>query len=288
MKRCADMQMMLVRRWPARRPPSRPRGASRSRARDRLSRAGSAGIGCAADGGGAEHPYAAIAVVEEARAIQTDGSEHREDAPAWQRPYRGMASSRAGSACPVAATHRSAAADSWWTRRSRPRWRLACAPWIATLPNTAIAPVAAIASDRARVLRRAQFDRRRYASTPDPKRRLQAIEDGDDHIEQERQQQQQRKHQDHAAEDRRLRRGEQDDRRRREARQSADQSRRSSSQRRMCCRRSDDSGAADARRSPGAGSARRRRRPSSPAPAAIAMLCQVTIRCEPTGNANDR
>ncbi len=48
-----------------------------------------------------------------------------------------------------------------------PRCRLLCAPWIATLPNTAIAPVAAIASARARLARERSSITARYGETPE-------------------------------------------------------------------------------------------------------------------------
>ena len=63
--------------------------------------------------------------------------------------------------------------------------RLACDPWIVTLPNTAIAPVAAIAIERVRVFgERSSITAIR--STPQPNG-LQAIEDREDRVEQERQ-----------------------------------------------------------------------------------------------------
>ncbi len=67
---------------------------------------------------------------------------------------------------PNGKTHKLVALVTSWKRRSRPRCRSWWEPWMVTLPNTATAPVAAIASERALLPRsRSWMTARRFAPT---------------------------------------------------------------------------------------------------------------------------
>ena len=198
----------------------------------------------------------------------------------------------------------------------RPRCRLLLAPWIATLPNTAIAPVAAIASERIRLEGvRSSIDR--DAGRRRIERTLERLEGGEDRVKAIGSSNNSADHEHDAAKDRGLWRAS------RiavvSARQPAPSSRRSALGARSPAGRVSrlqplpepgrsaaglDSGPSAAgpgcgratprrRRSPtGPGEERRRRTSTScsgantpmhaaasPAPAASATLCQATIRC---------
>ncbi len=211
-----------------------------------------------------DDPYATIAVVEKASAIQSDGThagEPRQRAAEALLAKWGRA--RAGPACPAVRPTgrphrprrgqggRGRAADSRALPGSR-RCRRPRSPL--SRRSRASAPASAASAVRSR----------RSASMPHPKRLCTRSKPATTRIEQEREQQQQRDHQDHAAEHRRLRRGEQDRGRRRKAGQSTDQS----ADRPPA---SDVMGARggrtpDARQISRAGSARRYRRPAAPRP----------------------
>ena len=168
-------------------------------------------------------------------------------------------------------------------KRSRPRCRLLCAPWIATLPNTAIAPVAAIASERARLERERSSITARYGASAAER----ALRDGRTRARSrsssDRQEQQQRHDEAHDPDDRSLRGREQD----RRGRSPSTPGRRQHQPRSVaprpegCAARTRPPGA---RRSPRAAArARRRAPPAARRRRASAMLCHVTIRCAPIG-----
>ena len=139
------------RRSPARAPPSRPRAARASASARLPCSSWPAGIGAGELARRRDHPYPAVADVEEASAVDA------ERAHAGQRlqARRGAGRERR---CPERVrrsrsteTHTSVTRFMSAAVRSSPLCRLLWAPWIATLPNTATAPVAAIASERVRV-----------------------------------------------------------------------------------------------------------------------------------------
>ncbi len=170
---------------------------------------------------------------------------------------------------------------------SRPCSRSPCAAWIATLPNTAIAPVAAIAT-RARAPG-AQLHHRDVRHRADDPRRQRAHERERRH-QRQRQQQQQRGDQEDHPQDRQFRRGQQD---RGGARQADQAGERELEQ--------PTPPSVSAVRSPGAVTAGGRRERMSrsglstatmaasiPPPTATSTLCALTTRSEPTAKAEDR
>ena len=88
---------------------------------------------------------------------------------------------------PLGVTHTAALASSWRAEESKPRWRLACAPWNSTVPNTATAAVAAIASERTRVCTSLKLGHRQHGCRA-VEQALAALEERNEPVEEQRQQ----------------------------------------------------------------------------------------------------
>ncbi len=131
-------------------PPARNRAVASARLafeqlarRDRRGRAG----------GRRQHPNATLAEFEEAGAVNADGGDSGRASAARTGNAAEGGRSTTGSVRHLARPKSSLTPLTSWNRRSSPACRLAWEPWIVTLPNTATAAVAAIASDGRRVSR---------------------------------------------------------------------------------------------------------------------------------------